>query len=151
MGSGVIALGLWNTIRIVLILIYSPQTLITQELAGNRAGIVGIAVLLALFALVVVILLSIFLYVGKRARDEGLGKKRSPFYIAVIVLLAITHFFSFIYSGSALIGIITIEEVDVLSLVVSMIVDATAAITLAEMCWSAVMLRIYGKKNTGKG
>ena len=48
-----------------------------------------------------------------------------------------------------LIGIIPFMQDSIIGLIVSMIVDATAAVTLGEMCMSAVMIRIYEKKNTG--
>ena len=148
-GSGISALGLWNAVRTILVLMNSPQTLITPEIAEKITGVVGVTVVLVALALVIAPLLGLYLFVGKKAREEGLGKKKNSFYIALIVLLASLHIFSIIYCFMGLIGIIPFMQDSIIGLIVSMIVDATAAVTLGEMCCSAVMIRIYEKKNTG--
>lgn len=148
-GSGISALGLWSALRFVLGLMNSPQTLLTPEITENISGIVGVLVVLVALALVIAPLLGLYLFVGKKAREEGLGKKKNSFYIALIVLLASIHIFSIIYCFMGLIGIIPFMQDSIIGLIVSMIVDATAAVTLGEMCMSAVMIRIYEKKNTG--
>ena len=151
MGSGLMALGIWNVARVILVVINSPQTLIEPELAKNISGGATIIILLLVLAVFFGALLSVYLFVGRKAREEGLGKKQHSFYIAVIVLLALFHCFGVIYSGAALMGMVTVSNESVMSLAVSMIVDATAAVTLGEMCYSAVMIRVYGRKNIGEG
>ena len=148
-GSGILALGLWNAVRLVLGLMISPQTLLTPEITENISGIVGVLVVLVALALVIAPLLGLYLFVGKKAREEGLGKKKNPFYIGLIVLLALLHIFSIICSGIGLTGVLPVSDEDIMTMAVAMIVDATAAVTLGEMCMSAVMIRIYEKKNTG--
>ena len=151
MGSGVIALGLWNALRTILMIINTPWILITPEMAEASCGD-SIVIIGVIFTLVfTAAFLSVYLYVGKKAREAGLGKKKKPFYIAVIIFLALVHVFSVIYCILAIAGIVTVETENVLSLIVSMIVDTTAAVTLVEMCCSAVMLRKYERGNAGNG
>ena len=155
-GSGISALGLWSALRLVLGILISPQTLFTPEITEKFSGIVGVIVVLVILALVTAPLLGLYLFVGKKAREEGLGKKKNPLYIALcdnlaalILLLASLHIFSIIYWFIGLTGAIPSLQDNIIGLIVSMIVDATAAVTLGEMCMSAVMIRVYEKKNTG--
>ncbi|MBP3855331.1 MAG: hypothetical protein IK990_06965 [Ruminiclostridium sp.] len=148
-GSGISALGLWSALRVVLDVLISPQTLFTPEITEKFTGIVGVIVVLVILALVTAPLLGLYLFVGKKAREEGLGKKKNPLYIALILLLASLHIFSIIYCFIGLTGAISSLQDNIIGIIVSMIVDATAAVTLGEMCMSAVMIRVYEKKNTG--
>ncbi len=148
-GSGTIALGIWNAVRIFLMVLNSPQILITPRLTEVINGVPGIIVLFLVTAAVVGVLLSIYLFVGRKAREEGLGRKKHSFYIAFIVLLILFHAVGAISSGIAFFGSIGEPEEVNLSHPVSVIVDVTAAVTLAEMLVSAVKIRVYERNGVG--
>ena len=142
LGTGTMALGIWNVIKFIIGLISTPKDILDELFAEQ---IYTDNMMLFILILSIVLLggsMALYLYAGDRARAEGRGKKKRSFYIGVVFLLSLMHTLSALYLVIALLSGYDIPE-SVLSIIVAVIVDITAAITLAEMGWSAVMIRKY--------
>ncbi len=141
LGTGTMALGIWNVIKFIIGLISTPKEIL-DELFAEQIYTDNMMLLILILIVLLGGSMALYLYAGDRARAEGRGKKRRSFYIGVVFLLSLMHTLSALYIVITLLSGYDIRE-SVLSIIVAVIVDMTAAITLAEMGWSAVMIRKY--------
>ncbi len=144
-GTGTIVLGIWNTVKMIIFTVGLPQELfqeiiIYDELSDTYVMIYAIMVIAFTAAL-----MGLYLFAGDRARAEGLGKNKNGFYVGVIFLLSFFH-------ASSVAAYVFMMFMDyetgesILRLIVSIAVDLTAAVMLAEMGCSAVMIRVYERR-----
>ena len=141
LGTGTMALGIWNVIKFIIGLISTPKEIL-DELFAEQIYTDNMMLLILILIVLLGGSMALYLYAGDRARAEGRGKKKRSFYIGVVFLLSLMHTLSALYLVITLLSGYDIRE-SVLSIIVAVIVDMTAAITLAEMGWSAVMIRKY--------
>lgn len=126
--------GAWSIIRSVLYLILNTDQFRSElglEIIDNWSFAAVIVVAFTLLGLS----LLLRLYVGLSARAEGSGKTRSCFYIiAACVMAAVTVVNFALYIPS-------LTTSALFTMVVSIVVDVTSMINLAELIISAIMLR----------
>ncbi len=142
LGTGVIALGLWGALKVVLLFANNPAAILGDAIKDSLLSNSEIILVCVIILIPINILLLLYIFVGHHARAEGKGQKKRAFYIIVIAFLA------FIYSVSAIFDVfalfvdlgdnITLEEI-----IVTTIVDTTASVTLIELFCSAIMIRKY--------
>ena len=76
-------------------------------------------------------------YAGLSARAEGKGKKKTPLYLVVTVLILICRSLIILLE----IYLLFASETGKLTIAVSVIIDATAAVIMTEMAVNAIRLR----------
>ena len=136
-GTGVIILGLWSVIKMVLLILTGGQ-FIPEEYAGpdRKAERIIFIVFIAIF---LAIDLGLRLYIGRSAQAEGHGRRRPFAYAVVAGLLALASVgeILFILSNTSSV----LEAGDPVDLAVSILIEATNAVTLVELVISAVRVR----------
>ena len=137
-GTGISLFGVWTVIRIIMTVILERDTLMTETQNYTDAGVVLIAaimcIIMAIFSLMI---LGIHLYIGLSARKEGLGgKKRTGYLIA-------TGLFILFYCIAVTTEIVTFQETfkSIPEGAVTVFIDITVLITLAELMLNAVRVR----------
>ena len=148
LGNGIIAVGVWSVIQLILRMLNTPEIFVPATAAENIPSELVMLTAAVSLALLLGISIGLYIFAGARARAEGLGKRQKPFYIVLIGLLAVIHVLSVIYViSAALIPDIKIGMSPV-GMVVSVIVDLTSVVAMTEMIHSAVMIRIYEHNET---
>ncbi len=162
-GLGVIAFGAWSVVKIVLMLLLDPDaffetlglTEIVSENAITRA--VGFAVPGVFLALD----LALRLFIGLRARREGLARKKAGMvYLVLACLLAVFTVWSDVsvliqtLSAGEGIGasIVTYASKlsgtaggDIDNAVVAIVVELTSLATMVELIVAAVRVKRFGR------
>ena len=152
-GWGVMVFGLWSVIKACILLLFhlDPEVnrTVDEAIADLKAkipsqreqmiGIIAVAVIvLILFAVV----LLIRYYVYANAKRESAGGKRKNFYLVVASVMMLTSILTFVmiplkvYKG----------ETELYDAAVSMVIEATSFVTLAELIYSAIMIRKLEKQ-----
>ncbi len=148
LGNGIIAVGVWSVIQLILRMLNTPEIFVPAAEAENIPSELVMLTAAVSLALLLGISIGLYIFAGARARAEGLGKRQKPFYIVLIGLLAVIHVLSVIYViSAALIPDIKIG-MSPMGMVVSVIVDLTSVVAMTEMIHSAVMIRIYEHNET---
>lgn len=148
LGNGIIAVGVWSVIQLILRTLNTPEVFMPAAAAENIPSELVMLTAAVSLALLLGISIGLYIFAGARARAEGLGKRQKPFYIVLIGLLAVIHVLSVIYViSAALIPDIKIG-MSPMGMVVSVIVDLTSVVAMTEMIHSAVMIRIYEHNET---
>ena len=136
-GSGVIAFGIWSVIKALL---YSELNMGTFLASIEESPVLTEAMLKTAFRIIIAIILlidlAIRLFVGLSAIGEGRGKRKHYVYIAMAFLIAavsfISVFFLILKPG---------EDSSLLELVVTLVIEVTSAVTLMQMCFSAIRVK----------
>ncbi len=148
LGNGIIAVGVWSVIQLILRMLNTPEVFMPATAAENIPSELVMLTAAVSLALLLGISIGLYIFAGARARAEGLGKRQKPFYIVLTGLLAVIHVLSVIYViSAALIPDIKIG-MSPMGMVVSVIVDLTSVVAMTEMIHSAVMIRIYEHNET---
>lgn len=137
-GSGVIAFSVWSLAKIGLFL-----TLVDKDVLRRILGIDDDSLIITVYALLGVIALIDFgvrAFVGLSARAEGRGKKKSPVYLVVAAIVAISN-----ASSLGAIAVITSLALSPSMLVVSIVIEVTAIAALVLVIYSSICLRRAGK------
>ena len=136
-GYGVIAFGVWSVIKIVL------YTALNTDI--NMLSAEGETVPVEVFWFIMLIFLafelSLRLYVGFSAVYEGRGRKKRFGYIILALLMALTSF-ALVAANLAAFG----SDESPGKTVVTIIVEASSSIMLAEMAIFAVRVKLLGRK-----
>lgn len=147
-GTGISLFGIWTVIRIIMTVILERETMIseTQNYTDAGAGLI-VALLCIIMAILSLMILSIHLYIGLSARKEGLGgKKRTGYLIA-------TGLFILLYCIGITAEIVTFQETfkSIPEGAVTVLIDITVLITLAELMLNAVRVRKLSVQLTENG
>ena len=136
-GYGVIAFGVWSVIKIVL------YTALNTDI--NMLSAEGETVPVEVFWFIMLVFLafelSLRLYVGFSAVYEGRGRKKRFGYIILALLMALTSF-ALVAANLAAFG----SDESPGKTVVTIIVEASSSIMLAEMAIFAVRVKLLGRK-----
>lgn len=136
-GYGVIAFGVWSVIKIVL------YTALNTDI--NMLSAEGETVPVEVFWFIMLIFLafelSLRLYVGFSAVYEGRGRKKRFGYIILALLMALISF-ALVAANLAAFG----SDESPGKTVVTIIVEASSSIMLAEMAIFAVRVKLLGRK-----
>lgn len=145
-GGGVIAFGLWSAVRTILTIFFGNDQIlqemgtVTNEFPEYR-WVFYVLVFLVIFV-IIGLFISIRLFIGSRARREGLGVKKSNLYLVLTVILIVVNIGSM---GSVILGILDTEE-DVLSEFVQILIDITNVVTLIQLLIAAKKSRQIEKE-----
>ncbi|MBQ8081830.1 MAG: hypothetical protein IJ240_08020 [Clostridia bacterium] len=127
-GLGVIAFGVWSVLKGIL---YAAQS--TGTFDGELEGPFEQGFFWGFIAIVLIIDLGLRLYVGRSAIAEARGGKKRRGYIVLASLMALISFALFALS----VALFPTSDVKGAALV-SIVVDATSCVLLAEMVLAAV-------------
>ncbi len=129
-GTGLMFFGLWTFIKFFLTIVflgveYDDNTSDEIKLIATIITIIAVAIVSALFC-----------YVGLSARAEGKGKKKSVMYLIVNGFLLFFHILIIILEAAAL-----LFGENILTIIITMIIDATAAVLMLEVMINSIKLR----------
>lgn len=129
-GTGLMFFGLWTFIKFFLTIVflgveYDDNTSDEVKLIATILTIIAVAIVSALFC-----------YVGLSARAEGKGKKKSVVYLIVNGFLLFFHILIIILEAAAL-----LFGENILTIIITMIIDATAAVLMLEVMINSIKLR----------
>lgn len=158
-GLGVIAFGVWSVIKVVLMMTLNAdgffETLGLDELAAEGRGsrILGFAVVGVLLAFD----LLLRLFIGLRARREGLARKKAGvIYLVLACLLAVASVYSDVtelietFSAGEAMGaaiktyasrLTATSGGDIDNAVVALLVELTSLITLFELIVAGIRVK----------
>lgn len=129
-GTGLMFFGLWTFIKFFLTIVF-----LGVEYDNNTSDEVKlIATIIAIIA--VAIVSALFCYVGLSARAEGKGKKKSVVYLIVNGFLLFFHILIIILEAVSL-----LFGENIFTIVVTIIIDATAAVLMSEVMINSIKLR----------
>ncbi len=129
-GTGLMFFGLWTFIKFFLTIVflgveYDDNTSDEVKLIATIITIIAVAIVSALFC-----------YVGLSARAEGKGKKKSVVYLIVNGFILFFHILIIILEAAAL-----LFGENILTIIITMIIDATAAVLMLEVMINSIKLR----------
>ena len=129
-GTGLMFFGLWTFIKFFLTIVflgveYDDNTSDEVKLIATIITIIAVAIVSALFC-----------YVGLSARAEGKGKKKSVMYLIVNGLILFFHILIIILEAAAL-----LFSENILTIIITMIIDAPAAVLMLEVMINSIKLR----------
>ena len=129
-GTGLMFFGLWTFIKFFLTIVflgveYDDNTSDEVKLIATIIAIIAVAIVSALFC-----------YVGLSARAEGKGKKKSVVYLIVNGFILFFHILIIILETVSL-----LFGVNIFTIVVTIIIDATAAVLMLEVMINSIKLR----------
>ena len=133
-GSAVIAFGIWSLAKIGLFLKFADENALSWLLGLDKASLT-----IALYASLIVITLvdvGMRTYVGKSARAEGRGMKKSPFYLGLATIIAIAN-----TSSVVAIALSAALAHSFSSMIVPIVIEATAIAALVLVVRSSMRLR----------
>ena len=131
MGTGVLAFAIWTCVKLILSDLLLGMNF-DSEMSQNMKIV---AVVIAYMFIAVDVPLNC--YAGLSARAEGKGKKKTPLYLVVTVLILICRSLIILLE----IYLLFASETGKLTIAVSVIIDATAAVIMTEMAVNAIRLR----------
>ena len=147
-GAGIIAIGFWSIIKAILSILTNVAGA-RDSLAEFLAYWDSMAHIYVIFALLLVFILLLHLYVGLCARAEGQRGKQGALYIIVAAALAL------LYLGSVIFEVVYFEELIVddtsFDTVVSLFMDITSLVILCELIVAAVRVKYLTRKMKGRG
>ncbi len=128
-GTGLMFFGLWTFIKFFLTTVF-----LGIEYDDNSNEVKLIATIITIIA--VAIVSALFCYVGLSARAEGKGKKKSVVYLIVNGFLLFFHILIIILEAVSL-----LFGENILTIIITMIIDATAAVLMSEVMINSIKLR----------
>lgn len=139
LGTGVVWFSLWFAIRTALTLfVFSDDV----EIEGGLAVKIIAYILIGIFIGTICLL---HYYIGRSAKKEGRGKRKSIAYLIVTVITAIIYIVSMGYD----IAILFTKADDLISTLVSTAIDVTTLICLIEIVINSIRLRKIRRTENG--
>lgn len=134
LGSGVIAFGLWEAIKPLLIIILAPD----EEIKASMANLTVPQMLFVVLIVAVILLLamSFRFWMGLSARAEGLGKRRGPLYMVVAFIAFGVQTILFVMALWVL-PTRNFTEEPLLSALASLVVEGTSVCITGELAFAA--------------
>ena len=134
-GTGIVAMAIWQTIKIIL------QLTLLNQLEKNEETTIGVIIAIS----ITVFLGLIECYIGFSARSEGKGKKKSGVYLVWTGLYLTAFFAVLVYE----IYLIFADYDFTISTIVIVIIDISAFVLNLEMMVSAIKVRRLRKLSAG--
>ena len=134
-GTGIVAMAIWQTIKIIL------QLTLLNQMEKNEETISGVIIAIS----ITVILGLIECYIGFSARSEGKGKKKSGVYLMWTGLYLAAFFVVLVFE----IYLIFTDFDFTVSTIVIAIIDISAFVLNIEMMVSAIKVRRLRKISAG--
>ena len=134
-GTGIVAMAIWQTIKIIL------QLTLLNQMEKNEETTIGVIIAIS----ITVILGLIECYIGFSARSEGKGKKKSGVYLVWTGLYLAAFFVVLVYE----IYLIFADYDFTISTIVIVIIDISAFVLNLEMMVSAIKVRRLRKLSAG--
>ena len=134
-GTGIVAMAIWQTIKIIL------QLTLLNQMEKNEETTIGVIIAIS----ITVFLGLIECYIGFSARSEGKGKKKSGVYLVWTGLYLAAFFAVLVYE----IYLIFADYDFTISTIVIVIIDISAFVLNIEMMVSAIKVRRLRKLSAG--
>ncbi len=134
-GTGIVAMAIWQTIKIIL------QLTLLNQMEKNEETTIGVIIAIS----ITVFLGLIECYIGFSARSEGKGKKKSGVYLVWTGLYLAAFFAVLVYE----IYLIFADYDFTISTIVIVIIDISAFVLNLEMMVSAIKVRRLRKLSAG--
>ena len=134
-GTGIVAMAIWQTIKIIL------QLTLLNQMEKNEETTIGVIIAIS----ITVILGLIECYIGFSAWSEGKGKKKSGVYLVWTGLYLAAFFAVLVYE----IYLIFADYDFTISTIVIVIIDISAFVLNLEMMVSAIKVRRLRKLSAG--
>lgn len=134
-GTGIVAMAIWQTIKVIL------QLTLLNQIEKNEETISGVIIAIS----ITVILGLIECYIGFSARSEGKGKKKSGVYLVWTGLYLAAFFVVLVFE----IYLIFTDFDFTVSTIVIAIIDISAFVLNIEMMVSAIKVRRLRKISAG--
>ena len=132
LGNGVMLFGVWSFVKAILVLWLNPSVYMQRADPSAEKITIVIAVVIVL---VVDLLLRFF--VGRSARNAGLGKKTHIVYIGAAVILMILYLIS---TGGMLYQVVTLQD-NWFERIINLIIDITSFVILLELIVASVKVK----------
>lgn len=134
-GTGIVAMAIWQTIKIIL------QLTLLNQMEKNEETTIGVIIAIS----ITVFLGLIECYIGFSARSEGKGKKKSGVYLVWTGLYLAAFFAILVFE----IYLIFADYDFTISTIVIVIIDISAFVLNIEMMVSAIKVRRLRKLSAG--
>lgn len=134
-GTGIVAMAIWQTIKIIL------QLTLLNQMEKNEETTIGVIIAIS----ITVFLGLIECYIGFSARSEGKGKKKSGVYLVWTGLYLAAFFVVLVFE----IYLIFTDLDFTVSTIVIAIIDISAFVLNIEMMVSAIKVRRLRKISAG--
>ena len=134
-GTGIVAMAIWQTIKIIL------QLTLLNQMEKNEETTIGVIIAIS----ITVFLGLIECYIGFSARSEGKGKKKSGVYLVWTGLYLAAFFVVLVFE----IFLIFTDFDFTVSTIVIAIIDISAFVLNIEMMVSAIKVRRLRKISAG--
>ena len=141
-GFGVIAFGFWSVIKALLQLIFQYDE-INARMDGELSDPEQSWIVYLIMIIVFILIILIRSYVGISARSEGLGKKKSPVYIIVAILILVFDLYNTTYSIK---DFVNASFDDIMDNSIELIVDITSYVIMIRMIISAIVVKVMKKR-----
>ena len=145
-GGGVIAFGLWSALQTILIMFFGDKHILQEVekiiLRFPEYRWFFYALFLVALLLIIGLSISIRLFIGYKARKEGLHGVQSNLYLvltAILVVINLTSIFLIMYR-------VMDGDKDYLNEMVQVIIDITNVVTLIQLIMAAKKSRQIQKE-----
>ena len=151
-GTGVIMYGIWSVAKSLFLILQDSSGIIGEfytsleerRMSPPEMFMVNV-ILYSMIGAVLAADIALRLYVGRSARDEGLGKKDKGYgYIVIAGLMTGMTLLSVVISAAGFRNGIVINDIE--EFIITAIVELTSAITLIEMILSALKVKKLRKE-----
>ena len=137
MGSGVIVFCVWSIVKSVLGVLLGDYGEYAEQFVAPSVPDDYMTVFLAIAGALVLLDIVMGIYVGISARREGLGRSKKSHYLPFAVILALLEVASLCVTIPDLIN----GSQDIVSGIITLLIDLTSLFTLVQLVVSAVRVR----------
>ena len=145
-GTAFIAFGVWSIAKIGLFFALSNERAVRELLGMDIAsrGDVNTTTLTIIvyvtLGIIAIIDLSVRAFVGLSARSEARGKKKSPLYLVVALIVAIANAFSLVTLAMS-----SASTLSIFDAIIPVIIEGTAIVSLVLVIYCSIRLRRMSK------
>ncbi len=140
-GSGLVVFTFWSVVRIVIMFFTFNEEMLAMFRAEMEGEEVSTTVIVIAVIIVLLLVALPYLYIGKCARDEGRGKKSRRVYIVLAIIMLIPQISGTLYSVANIFN----PEEDLISTLVTAMIDITTSAVLLETVITAFRVKKYRK------
>ena len=134
-GIAIIALGIWDVIKTII------NAFLRKTSEESDDSVILLIMMIIIMAIVIIISIGLRIFIGYNAISEGLGKKKSIFYVVLSFFPLVMNILDcFYYFSSPIVD-------DYLStIIVSLIIELTSVFVFINMIISAIRIRGLNNK-----
>ncbi len=135
-GSGIIMMGAWSVIRVLIELFLGTKDAITFEADSPAEKAIGIAAVIIIVAILALVIMKVHLYIGLNASRAAKRRKHKKGYFVAAIIILILSVLSF-YSYKEKIR--DLDNID--TTIASMLVDLVTIYLLFNIIFATIKIK----------